>query len=77
MRKLASIVIAATLPLIGCGGTDQPEQDPYEVYLEIAPEDATELSREDAQTRAVLGCDQEFAPGTVDAALAEAYDDLC
>nr|WP_018217122.1 hypothetical protein [Salinispora vitiensis] len=36
-----------------------------------------ELSREDAQTRAYLGCGQPWAPKTVDAALAEAYAELC
>lgn len=51
--------------------------DPCEVSLEIAPDDAPELSREDAQTRALLGCEMEFAPGTVDDALAEAYAELC
>lgn len=51
--------------------------DPYEVYLDLAPADAVELSREDAQTRALLGCGRKWAPGTVDAALAEAYAELC
>jgi hypothetical protein len=51
--------------------------DPYDVYLKLAPKDAPELSREDAQARAYLGCGQKWAPGTVDAALAEAYADLC
>lgn len=34
------------------------------------------LSREDAQARALLGCGQEWAPGTIDALLAEAYRQL-
>ncbi|MCN0153207.1 hypothetical protein [Salinispora arenicola] len=51
--------------------------DPYEVYLDLAPVDAVSLSREDAQARAMLGCGQTWAPGTVDAALAEAYAELC
>ncbi|WP_080636984.1 hypothetical protein [Salinispora vitiensis] len=51
--------------------------DPYEVYLDLAPAGAVELSREDAQTRALLGCGRKWAPGTVDAALAEAYAELC
>lgn len=51
--------------------------DPYEVYLDLAPDDAVDLSREDAQTRAYLGCGQPWAPGTVDAALAKAYAELC
>ncbi|WP_309225192.1 hypothetical protein [Salinispora sp. H7-4] len=51
--------------------------DPYEVYLDLAPSGEPTLSREDAQTRAYLGCGQPWAPGTVDAALAEAYAELC
>jgi hypothetical protein len=47
------------------------------VYLTLAPKDAPKISREDAQTRALLGCGQSWAPGTVDAALAEAYASLC
>lgn len=47
--------------------------DPYAVYLATAPAGAVHLSREDAQTRALLGCGQTWAPGTVDAALAAAY----
>lgn len=54
---------------------DRP--DPYEVYLDIAPKGEKVLSREDAQARALLGCEQEWAPGTVDAALREAYGHLC
>ncbi|MCN0180116.1 hypothetical protein [Salinispora arenicola] len=55
----------------------EPAADPYEVYLDLAPADAAELSREDAQARAMLGCGRTWAPGTVDAALAEAYAELC
>lgn len=51
--------------------------DPYAAYLKLAPAKAPNLSREDAQARALLGCAQTWAPGTVDAALAEAYADLC
>lgn len=57
--------------------SQESQADPYEVYLENAPEDAPELSREDAQTRALLGCGRDWAPGTVDAVLAEAYKELC
>lgn len=32
-----------------------------------------DLSPEDAQTRALWGCETEWAPGTIDALLAEAY----
>jgi hypothetical protein len=52
-----------------------PELDPYEVWLTRAPEDAPELSREDALVRATLGCGQNWPPGTVDAILAEVYAD--
>lgn len=51
--------------------------DPYAEYLKVAPADAPKLSREDAQTRAYLGCGTQWAPGTVDAALATAYANLC
>lgn len=52
-------------------------REPYEVYLALAPKGAPKISREDAQTRALLGCGQAWAPGTIDAALAEAYASLC
>ena len=86
---LISVFSVAVLLLTACGDdtTDAPPPatsttapapaDPYEVYLKIAPDGAPELSREDAQTRAILGCGRKWAPGTVDAALAEAYADLC
>ena len=51
--------------------------DPYEVYLKLAPHGAPNLSREDAQARAYLGCGRSWSPGTVDAALAKAYAELC
>lgn len=54
-----------------------PTEDPYEVYKRLAPKGQPTLSRQDAQTRALLGCGTKWAPGTVDAALAEAYKDLC
>lgn len=49
--------------------------DPYDVWLKNRPADAPSLSREDAQTRAALGCmsDVRPAPGTVDAILQAAY----
>ncbi|GAA5127281.1 hypothetical protein [Haloechinothrix salitolerans] len=93
MIKLLTVLCAATLVFAsGCSGdapeppatsqtpapaTSEAQADPYEVYLENAPEGAPELSREDAQTRALLGCGRDWAPGTVDAVLAEAYKDLC
>lgn len=59
------------------GAAPSPTEDPYAVYLKLAPKGAPRLSREDAQARAVLGCGQSWAPGTVDAALATAYAELC
>lgn len=50
-----------------------PAADPYAVYLAHNPDPSLVLSREDAQARAYLGCGQTFAPGTIDAALADAY----
>lgn len=52
--------------------------DPYNHYLELAATipDAPDISRGDAQLRAMLGCGTAWAPGTVDAALALAYADL-
>lgn len=49
--------------------------DPYDAYLTLAADipDAPEISRDDAQARALLGCGSDWAPGTVDAALQEAY----
>jgi hypothetical protein len=58
-------------------GTSSAAEDPYEVYLRNAPPGAPHLTREDAQARAFLGCGQKFAPGTVDAVLADAYAELC
>jgi hypothetical protein len=51
--------------------------DPYDEYLLHAPRGAPFMTREDALTRAYLGCGQTFAPGTVDAALAAAYRGIC
>ena len=77
MRRVA-FATACLLVLAGCGddgGTGSV--DPYEVYRRNAPADAPNLSREDAQARALLGCGQKWAPGTVDAVLADAYRELC
>lgn len=51
------------------------EADPYEQWLQRAPADAPELTRDDAFARAYLGCGQTFPPGTTDAILAEVYAD--
>lgn len=63
----------ATAP--DAGPTEAAEVDPYDVWLERAPDDAPELSRDDALARAQLGCDQEWPPGTTDAILQEVYAD--
>ncbi|MBQ1061338.1 hypothetical protein [Micromonospora sp. C41] len=68
---------AATGPAPATASAGAKPADPYAVYLKLAPKNAPKLSREDAQARAVLGCGQEWAPGTVDAALAKAYAGLC
>lgn len=51
-------------------------EDPYEVWLATAPADAPDLSRDDAQLRAMLGCGTAWAPGTVDGVLQVAYASL-
>jgi hypothetical protein len=62
---------------------NEPPADPYQTYVAEAPEMPVDwtgpwpLSREDAQTRAILGCGQDWAPGTVDAVLQDAYEALC
>jgi hypothetical protein len=62
--------------------TPEPEEavvadDPYDAYLENNPDPDLVLSREDAQLRAMLGCGTEWAPGTIDAVLQDAYDPEC
>lgn len=54
-----------------------PTIDPYQVYLANAPKGEPKLSREDASTRALLGCERKWPPGTVDAVLQEAYASYC
>lgn len=54
-----------------------PAVDPYTVYLAKRPKGEPKLSREDASTRALLGCGQKWPPGSVDAVLAEAYAGYC
>ncbi|NBE80297.1 hypothetical protein [Micromonospora rubida] len=92
-RHLAALALAlAVVTLAGCGGSEAPstttppatsaaptgpQDDPYEAYLKIAPKGAPKLSREDALTKAFIGCGQTWAPGTVDAALATAYAEWC
>lgn len=53
---------------------DQPQvPDAYDAWLRLKPAGALDLSREDAMTRAVLGCGVRWPAGTVDAALQAAY----
>lgn len=74
MRRALVILVL----LAACGGSSKaPAADPYSVYLAHNPTPGHVISREDAQTRAKLGCGQKFAPGTVDAVLADAYRDFC
>lgn len=77
MKRLAAVLVVM---LAACGGSDDPgtsattvERDPYEVYLDLAPADAPDLSRDDALARATFGCEQEWPAGTTDRALADAY----
>ncbi len=59
-------------------------EDPYETFLTNGGGEAWKaeiggemISREDAQARALAGCGQEWAPGTIDYYLQEAYGHLC
>lgn len=92
MRVIAIISTAVVLVVAGCS-EDQPSPppasstpasssatptiDPYQVYLANAPKGEATLSREDASTRALLGCSQKWPPGTVDAVLQQAYAAYC
>lgn len=73
-KALATIALAAALT--ACGGGTGAKTDPYAEWLKNRPADALSLSREDAQTRALLGCQMSEvpAPGTVDAVLQAAYN---
>lgn len=91
-RRAPGILLSAALAvpvLAGCHSgsvsnapatsapTTVAQVDPYEAYVKQAPKGEPILSREDAQTRAFLGCNLHFAPGTVDAVLHEAYKAIC
>lgn len=76
-RVVAALLLALSAASCSAESGTNDDRDPYEVYLDIAPSDAPSLSREDAQARALLGCGQSWAPGTVDAALQEAYEPDC
>ena len=58
--------------LVGVPVTDA---DPYLVFQDLAADipGAADLSPDDAQTRAMYGCHLKWEPGTIDAALADAY----
>ena len=51
----------------------EPVDDPYEIYLSLAPVDDPRLSEGDAFARALYRCGEVPESGTTDAALAEAY----
>lgn len=78
---LAVIVVAASvLPKPNdtpAGPTPTPSVvvDPYDMWLDHAPPDAPEMTRDEALVRAQLGCGQDWPPGTTDAILAEVYAD--
>ncbi len=72
MRRLLALVL-----LLAACGSDKTSADPYDSYLANNPDPAIVLSREDAQTRALLGCGRDWAPGTIDAVLRDAYKPKC
>lgn len=70
--------------LAACGGTAKTAvkpvvkpADPYTYYRAHNPNHALVLSREDAQARALLGCQTHWAPGTIDYVLHAAYKAAC
>lgn len=92
MRVIVT-TIAAVLLIAGCSSNDgpvpgavnsstapassAPTVDPYDVYLKHIPKGEPTLSRDDAATRAQLGCGKTWPPGTTDAVLQEAYAAYC
>lgn len=75
--RYAIAIIALASLTAACGGAGSAPDDPYGVYVATNPDPGLVLSREDAQLRAILGCGQRWAPGTVDAALSAAYKPEC
>lgn len=74
---MRTLLVAVVLLAAACSGGDKASaEDPYDVYLRNAPSSEKVLSREDAQARAILGCKDTWAPGTVDAVLADAYREV-
>jgi hypothetical protein len=73
MRRTLLFLVLVLGACSGGGGLERA--DPYEVWLANKPADAPNLSREDAQTRALLACAMkvDWAPGTVDRILIDAY----
>ncbi|MDX3006750.1 hypothetical protein PWY87_34100 [Kribbella solani] len=89
MRVIA-MTAAAVVLVAGCSSdndpapgpatsvsSSSPTADPYDVYLKKIPKGEPTLSREDAATRAYLGCGKKWPPGTTDAVLAEVYASYC
>ena len=91
-KPITIIALTITILTTACNSTRDPidisdpptqptanaDADPYDTYLELAPPDAPDLTRDDAQARALLGCDTAWATGTTDWALQQAYGDrLC
>lgn len=78
--RIASEDADANTTAVLAGPAATSQVDPFDRYLELVGEwgitDAPDLSRDEARTRALLGCSEQWAPGTLDAALAEAYDDV-
>lgn len=72
-----AVTVTATVTATPAPAETSTTADPYETYLANNPEPDHVISRDDAQTRAYLGCGQTFAPGTVDAVLQEAYAGIC
>lgn len=85
----AFVVAAAILMLVlfACEEKKQPNppanlsNDPYAHFLEMREnldeDKQIEISPEDAQTRALLGCGKEWAEDTIDGILQIAYEGIC
>lgn len=77
--RTVTILIAAVC-LACSSSTTKPAattRDPYATYLANNPDKTLILTRDDAQARALLGCETKWAPGTIDAVLHDAYKSLC
>lgn len=74
------ILLMMSTPAVSPAPTGVPSQspsakayDPYPVYFVNSPRGLKHLTRPQALERAIQGCGQTYPPGTVDAALADAY----